>query len=80
MMVVQSQLLVQDGVTKMTSYRYKTGDRVSLKKQNYIVHERYYPNGYGFEGNREAYVVYPPGKKKSYAHHVWVYADDLVLR
>jgi len=59
-------------------YKYDVGDKVLLRGKKYIVLEKYYPKGYGFEGNIPAYSIYPPGKKKSYGHHCWAYETDLL--
>jgi hypothetical protein len=56
--------------------KYKPGSKVMLRGKRYIVLEPYYPNGYG-KTNIAAYSIYPPGKRRSYGYHCWVYEKDL---
>jgi len=62
------------------TYKYKTGDKVSLNGDSYMIAERYYPDSYGSKFTVEAYTVYPPGKKNSYGYHTWTRVENLQNR
>ena len=62
------------------TYKYKTGDKVTLNGVSYMIAERYYPNGYGSDPKIEAYTMYPPGKKDSYGYYTWTKLENLEER
>jgi len=59
---------------KETNFKYKAGDKVIDKEsgKKYMVLSSYIQDG------QVRYTVYPPGKKSSVGHHIWIKESDLV--